>query len=297
MENFVASVRKNINSNSDWFDIGYEMVEYIINKDELQKMNYIDFMFEIQGYDERILFIVLMKNLVSQVNNGGFHQYFGNGYSSFEKNSERDGDISAHEKLIELYKKYVPKNENTIKLLNIFRKFCDSVMPEDCYECDGNGYIEDECSECNGSGWIDDEECFECNGRGSIETECYSCGGDGQGSYYTCYCDFDHEFYETFNKDMENLFKELFLNWLDNWDKDCILNQFHSSKNESNSNSKPKLKLVGTDGNAFAIIGKLIDCLRRNGYKQEQLEEIRKEATSGDYNNVIATACKYCEVY
>ena len=57
------------------------------------------------------------------------------------------------------------------------------------------------------------------------------------------------------------------------------------------------MKLVGTDGNAFAIIGKLIDCLRHNGYKQEQLEEIRKEATSGDYNNEIATACKYCEVY
>ena len=296
MENFVTSVRNNINEKSDWFDIGYEMVEYIINKDELQKMNYIDFMFEIQGYDERILFIVLMKNLVSQVNNGGFHQYFGNGYSSFEKNSERDGDISAHNKLIELYKKYVPKNENTINLLNIFRKFRDSVMPEDCYDCNGNGYFDEECSECNGSGWIEDEECYECNGRGSIETECYSCGGDGQGTYYTCYCDFDDEFYNIFNKDMENLFKELFLNWLDNWDKDCILNQFDVSKNESNSNSKPKLKLVGTDGNAFSIIAKLIDCLRHNGYSHKQLEEIRKEATSGDYNNVIATACKYCEV-
>ena len=87
-----------------------------------------------------------------------------------------------------------------------------------------------------------------------------------------------------------------FLNWLDNWDKDCILNQFDVSKNESNSNSKPKLKLVGTDGNAFSIIAKLIDCLRHNGYSHKQLEEIRKEATSGDYNNVIATACKYCEV-
>ena len=61
MENFATSVRNNINEKSDWFDIGYEMVEYIINKHELQKMNYIDFMFEIQGYDERILFIVLFK--------------------------------------------------------------------------------------------------------------------------------------------------------------------------------------------------------------------------------------------
>ena len=151
MDNFVNSVRSKITENSDWFDIGYEMVQYVIDKNKIENLGYCDFMNFIQDEDERLLFIVLMKNLVSQVNNGGFCQYFFNGYASFEKNSERNGDIEAHEYLIDLFKKYVPKNENTVKLLKILNSFKDYVEKEYCEYCDGNGSVEEECYKCNGT--------------------------------------------------------------------------------------------------------------------------------------------------
>lgn len=59
---------------------------------------------------------------------------------------------------------------------------------------------------------------------------------------------------------------------------------------------KPKLKLVGTDGNAFAIIGACRSAARKAGFSQEKVKQMTDELTSGDYDNVLATACKYFEV-
>ena len=56
-----------------------------------------------------------------------------------------------------------------------------------------------------------------------------------------------------------------------------------------------KVKLVGEDGNAFAIIAKVKKALEDEG-KHEKAKKFVEEATSGDYNNLIATACKYVEV-
>jgi hypothetical protein len=297
MENFVNDVRNKINENSDMFEIGYEMVQYVIDKFDLEKLNYEDLTSELEAQDERLTFILLLKNLIYQVNNGGFSQYFHNGYANFDKRDNHN-DLDAHNDLIKLFKKYVPKNDDTTKLLNILERFNENIYEDICEYCGGSGeYCEEECDECDGTGYIEDERCEQCHGRGTVDTECLDCSGTGESDYLTYHGNDDSEFYNVCNEDMEKFFKELFLNWLDNWDKDCILNQFNDCKNESNSNSKPKLKLVGTDGNAFAIIGRLTECLRKNGYTTEQLKEIQKECMSSDYNNVIATACKYCEVY
>ncbi len=56
---------------------------------------------------------------------------------------------------------------------------------------------------------------------------------------------------------------------------------------------KPVLALTGTDGNAFAILGRAQRIARRN---QMDWDAIRKEAMSGDYNNLLATMMKYFEV-
>ena len=297
MENFVNAVRSKINENMDWFEIGYEMVQYIIDKNKWNELGYCDCMNKLQDEDERLLFITLMKNLVSQVNNGGFSQYHFNGYASFSKRD--DGDLDAHEYLVELYKKYVPKNEKTEKLLNILNNFMDNVCQESCESCDGNGYIheENECFNCDGTGYVDDEECYECHGTGIIEEEyqCIDCHGTGESDCYSYQGNDDEKFYDIFDKDMENIFKDLLMNWLNNWNESCVLNQFN--KIEKTENTKPRLKLVGTDGNAFSILGRMIDCLRHHGYSSEELQAIKKEAISGDYNKVLATACKYCEVY
>lgn len=60
---------------------------------------------------------------------------------------------------------------------------------------------------------------------------------------------------------------------------------------------RPRVKLVGTDGNAFSIIGKVSSALRKAGYSPEQIAEFRSEAMSGDYNNVLVTAMKWCDVH
>jgi len=57
-----------------------------------------------------------------------------------------------------------------------------------------------------------------------------------------------------------------------------------------------KVKLIGTDGNAFAILGKVREAMRKAKLTPEQIKEFTDEAMSGDYNNLLATAMKYVEV-
>ena len=60
--------------------------------------------------------------------------------------------------------------------------------------------------------------------------------------------------------------------------------------------SKPKLKLVGSDGNAFAILGKAIGAARKAGWSQEEIEKFRKEAMEGDYDHLLQTCMNYFDV-
>ncbi len=58
---------------------------------------------------------------------------------------------------------------------------------------------------------------------------------------------------------------------------------------------KPKVKLVGEDGNAFAILGRVTKALRKAGMKKE-VALFMEEATAGDYDHLLRTAMKYVEV-
>jgi hypothetical protein len=55
-------------------------------------------------------------------------------------------------------------------------------------------------------------------------------------------------------------------------------------------------KLIGQDGNAYAIIGTVQRELRRGGVSSDEINEFVTEATSGDYDNVIATAVRWVKV-
>ena len=59
---------------------------------------------------------------------------------------------------------------------------------------------------------------------------------------------------------------------------------------------KPRVKLVGRDGNAFAILGSCASALRKAGWKKEEIDAFHREATSGDYDNLLMTATKHCDV-
>ena len=56
-----------------------------------------------------------------------------------------------------------------------------------------------------------------------------------------------------------------------------------------------KCRLIGTSGNAVALIGRVRDALRRGG-RPDLIVPFTKEATGGDYNNVLATCQKYVNV-
>ena len=57
-----------------------------------------------------------------------------------------------------------------------------------------------------------------------------------------------------------------------------------------------EVKLVGEDGNAFAILGKVSNALRKADHV-DLAEEFMAEATSGNYDHLISTCCDYVEVY
>jgi hypothetical protein len=59
---------------------------------------------------------------------------------------------------------------------------------------------------------------------------------------------------------------------------------------------KPTVKLVGADGNAVNIMGLCFRAAKKAGWTPERIAEVRTEMTSGDYNNLLATAMKYFDV-
>ena len=57
-----------------------------------------------------------------------------------------------------------------------------------------------------------------------------------------------------------------------------------------------RVKLVGEDGNAFSIIGRVTKALRNASVSDEERKKFQAEATAGDYDNVLQTAMKWVDV-
>lgn len=60
--------------------------------------------------------------------------------------------------------------------------------------------------------------------------------------------------------------------------------------------AKLVLNLVGNDGNAWAILGRATRVARKAGWTKDRIDAIMKEATSGDYNDLLGTMMKYFDV-
>lgn len=59
---------------------------------------------------------------------------------------------------------------------------------------------------------------------------------------------------------------------------------------------KINVPMVGEDGNAFAILGRVKRIMRRADLPDSEWEAFHAEATSGDYDNVLMTVMKWFEV-
>ena len=60
--------------------------------------------------------------------------------------------------------------------------------------------------------------------------------------------------------------------------------------------NKPKVTLVGEDGNSFAIMAKVKRVLVKAGADKEYIDSYFDEATAGDYDHLIQVTMEYVEV-
>jgi hypothetical protein len=57
-----------------------------------------------------------------------------------------------------------------------------------------------------------------------------------------------------------------------------------------------QVQLVGLDGNAYSIMGRVSAALKEAGIAKEEIDEYYAESTSGDYDHLLQTAIKWVSV-
>lgn len=55
--------------------------------------------------------------------------------------------------------------------------------------------------------------------------------------------------------------------------------------------NKVKVKLVGEDGNAFAILGRCQRAMRENDCTAEEIKTFMDDAKSGSYDHLLGVVC------
>lgn len=60
--------------------------------------------------------------------------------------------------------------------------------------------------------------------------------------------------------------------------------------------AKPTVYLLGTDGNAFSIMGAVIKALREAGADDAIVKGYQAEAMDGDYDHLLRVTMKYVNV-
>jgi len=61
------------------------------------------------------------------------------------------------------------------------------------------------------------------------------------------------------------------------------------------TDKKINLNLVGLNGNAFSLMGAFQSQAHKEGWKQEDIDEVLTEAKSSDYNHLLVTLMNHCE--
>ena len=60
--------------------------------------------------------------------------------------------------------------------------------------------------------------------------------------------------------------------------------------------TKPTVKLIGHDGNAFSIMGRVKKALMQAGADKEYIDKYLKESTAGDYSYLLDVSVEYVNV-
>lgn len=70
------------------------------------------------------------------------------------------------------------------------------------------------------------------------------------------------------------------------------------TENDQNGPKYPEIhvKLIGSDGNAFAILGAVKKALKEGNVPSDQIDLFIKEASSGDYNHLLMTCMDWVTI-
>ena len=60
--------------------------------------------------------------------------------------------------------------------------------------------------------------------------------------------------------------------------------------------TKPTVKLIVNNGNAFSIMGRVKKALMQAGADKEYIDKYLKEAISGDYDHLLVVSMEYVNV-
>jgi len=67
-------------------------------------------------------------------------------------------------------------------------------------------------------------------------------------------------------------------------------------KEETMTDDKPKLRLIGEDGNAFNLLGLARRAALAAGWPKERWEKVRDRATAGNYDHLLAVLMEEFDV-
>jgi len=56
------------------------------------------------------------------------------------------------------------------------------------------------------------------------------------------------------------------------------------------------VQLVGEDGNSFSILARTMKALRRHGVPRPEIDQFMREATAGDYENLLNVVMDWVDV-
>ncbi len=237
-------------------------------------------------YGNMAKLVIFQGKYNQQVGNGGHTQYFDNGYADGEGDcfSQHDAECPLHQEMIHLFR------QSKLALL-LHGKEVLRIMEDFHVEIDEARITTETCDCCGGSGEEDEGICSNCDGSGQVVVDNPNRGGTANHDLFDQLDDRYYAITDDWVKEVNQYLSQWFAS-----DQEPLADQPVSLPTKEPGLVQPKVRLVGHDANAFAILGTVTSALQKARYPAEKIAAFKKEATAGDYNHLLATVDNWVDV-
>ena len=256
--------------NSQWqrlLNLGYNEWQ----KPERRGWQYADMIdWAAQTYGEVVKFLILIGKYNQQVCNGGHIQYFDNGYADGTGGcfSDHDPDITLHKEMVQRFEQLgLRQTPIGAQVHDVISGFRIETATEDEFCCD-------------------DEEEGRSRDDGYRDGDVLNTGELDQ---------LDERYFKI-SDEFCTFMEEYAARWIATGANPITVDSTAALPASAEPIIRPRVKLTGQDGNAFAILGLVSRALQKAGASEQTIDAFKREATSADYDHLLATAMKYCEV-